>query len=338
MLIEENVSLKNLHTFGIDVKARYLVSCSHIHDICDAIHFQRKQNIPLLILGGGSNLLFTQDFEGLVLKVNLLGKEKIQEIEDFVWVKVAAGENWHSFVEYCIQNNWGGVENLSLIPGTVGAAPMQNIGAYGAEIKETFFYLDAYHIATGQIHRFSNAECKFGYRESIFKNELKNQYVIIAVVFRLSKKPHLKFSYGDIQATLKDKNLSPSIANISKAVIAIRQSKLPNPAEIGNAGSFFKNPYISKKQLEELKTYYPSLPSYPTQDENCLKIPAAWLIEHCGWKGYRKGDAGVHSKQALVLVNYGNAKGSEIADLSEKIKKSVEEKFGITLHTEVNIV
>ena len=338
MLLEENVSLKNHHTFGIDVKARYWVNCSHIHDICDAIDFQKKQNLPLLILGGGSNLLFTRDFEGVVLKINLLGKEKIQETDDFVWVKAYAGENWHNFVEYCIQNGWGGVENLSLIPGTVGAAPMQNIGAYGAEIKDTFSYLDAYHIATGQIHRFGNAECRFGYRESIFKNEVKGQYVIVSVVFKLAKKPHLNFSYGDIQATLNKKNIAPSIASISEAVIEIRQSKLPNPAEIGNAGSFFKNPYISKNQLEELKTHYPLLPSYPTQDENCVKVPAGWLIEHCGWKGYRQGDAGVHSKQALVLVNYGKAQGKEIYDLSEKIKKSVEEKFGVVLHTEVNIV
>jgi len=338
MLIEENVSLKNYHTFGIDVKARYLIHCSHIHDICDAIHFQKQQNRPLLILGGGSNLLFTKDFEGLVLKVNLLGKEKIQEIGDYVWVRAAAGENWHDFVQYCIANNWGGLENLSLIPGTVGAAPMQNIGAYGVEIKETFAYLDAYHIASGQIHRFGNAECKFGYRESIFKNELKNQYIILAVVFKLSKKPKLNFSYGDIQNVLKNKNQVPSIANISEAVIEIRKSKLPNPAEIGNAGSFFKNPFVAKTHLQELQKEYPSMPFYATETEDTFKVPAAWLIEQCGWKGYREGDAGVHSRQALVLVNYGNAQGKEIADLSEKIKKSVQEKFGIALHTEVNIV
>jgi UDP-N-acetylmuramate dehydrogenase len=338
MLFEENVSLKNYHTFGIDVKARYLIHCSHIHDICDAIHFQTTRNLPLLVLGGGSNLLFTEDFEGVVLKVNLQGKEKVQETEGYVWVKAAAGENWHNFVQYCIANDWGGIENLSLIPGTVGAAPMQNIGAYGVEIKETFSYLDAYHIATGQIHRFGNKECKFGYRESIFKSEVKNQYIIISVVFKLSKNHRLNFSYGDIQMVLARQGLSPSIANIGAAVSEIRRSKLPNPSEIGNAGSFFKNPYIEKHQFEVLKTHYPLIPSYPTHDENWVKIPAAWLIENCGWKGYREGDAGVHSKQALVLVNYGKATGKEIADLSEKVRQSVEKKFGIVLHTEVNIV
>lgn len=338
MLIEENVSLKHYHTFGIDVKARYLIHCSHIHDICDAIRFQQNQHLPLLVLGGGSNLLFTKDFEGVVIKINLLGKEKLVETETHVWIKAAAGENWHEFVQYCIRNNWGGLENLSLIPGTVGAAPMQNIGAYGVELKEVFSYLDAYHIATGQIHRFGNAECKFGYRESIFKNEVKNQYVIVSVVFKLSKIPRLNFSYGDIQAILQKNNTSPSIASISEAVMEIRRSKLPNPAEIGNAGSFFKNPYLEKSQFLELKKRFPTMPSYPTQDETLVKVPAAWLIEHCGWKGYREGEAGVHHKQALVLVNYGNAKGEEIAHLSEKIKQSVAEKFGITLHTEVNII
>ena len=338
MLLEENVSLKSYHTFGIDVKARYLIHCSHIHDICDAVHFQKSKEIPLLILGSGSNLLFTESFEGVVLKINLLGKEKTQETEGWVWVKAAAGENWHDFVQYCIANDWGGVENLSLIPGTVGAAPMQNIGAYGVEIKETFSYLEAYHIATGQIHRFGNTECKFGYRESIFKNEVKKQYIITSVVFKLSKNHRLNFSYGDIQMILAQEGLSPSIANIGAAVSAIRRSKLPNPSEIGNAGSFFKNPYIEKKQFEALKVHYPFMPSYPTHDENWVKIPAAWLIENCGWKGYREGDAGVHSKQALVLVNYGNATGKEIAELSEKIKSSVAKKFGIILHTEVNII
>ncbi|GAB4126305.1 MAG: UDP-N-acetylmuramate dehydrogenase [Raineya sp.] len=338
MLIEENVSLKKYHTFGIDVKARYLIHCSHIHDICDAIHFQKNKQLPLLVLGGGSNLLFTEDFKGVVVKINLLGKEKIRETDNYVWVKAAAGENWDEFVQYCIANNLGGLENLSLIPGTVGAAPMQNIGAYGVEIKQTFYYLDAFHIDTGQIHRFGNKECNFGYRESIFKNEVKNRYVIVSVVFRLSKNHQLNVSYGDIQAILNAKRLKPTIANIGAVVSEIRRSKLPNPAEIGNAGSFFKNPYVEKKYFEKLKMQYPSMPSYPTHDENWLKVPAAWLIENCGWKGYREGDVGVHSKQALVLVNYGNAKGKEIANLSEKIKKSVAEKFGIALHTEVNII
>lgn len=337
MLVQKDISLKPYHTFGIEVKTKYLIEIHNIEDVKDALNFQKQQNLELLILGGGSNLLFTKDFEGVVIKVTLKGIEKIKEDENSVWVKVAAGENWHEFVLFCIENGWGGVENLSLIPGTVGAAPMQNIGAYGVEIKETFDSLEAYHLQGGEIHQFSKEQCKFGYRESIFKNEVKGEYLITSVVFKLSKKHLLNFSYGDIQQVLARENIEPSISNISQAVIEIRSSKLPNPKEIGNAGSFFKNPFVEKTHFEKLKDLYPQIPVYPV-DEKLVKIPAGWLIEQCGWKGYKNGDAGVHAKQALVLVNYGHAKGVEIGELSEMIKKSVSEKFGIALHTEVNIV
>jgi len=337
MLLKEHISLKPYHTFGIEVKAKFFTEIYHISDLKEALVFQKQQSLELLILGGGSNLLFTKDFDGLVVKVGLKGKEKIKEDEHFVWVKIAAGENWHEFVLFCIENNWGGVENLSLIPGTVGAAPMQNIGAYGTEIKETFESLEAYHLKSGEMHQFTKEQCKFGYRESIFKNEVKGEYLITSVIFKLSKKHQLNFSYGDIQQILAKENTEPSIQNISQAVIEIRSSKLPNPSEIGNAGSFFKNPFVEKKHFEKLKSLYPQIPMYPV-DENLVKVPAGWLIEQCGWKGYKEEDAGVHAKQALVLVNYGNATGEEIKDLSEKIKKSVFEKFEIHLHTEVNIV
>ncbi len=336
MNILENVSLKSFNTFGIDVKARYFVECWHIHEICDAVHWQKTNNLPLLILGGGSNVLFTQDFEGLVLKISLLGKEVIREDEENIWLKVQAGENWNTLVEYCVARSWGGIENLTLIPGTVGAAPMQNIGAYGVELQEVFEYLEAFDIASGTIYRFDKKDCKFGYRESIFKNELKNRFIILAVVLRLSKKPTLNFSYADVEKFLKERHMEPSIQSISEAVRQIRTEKLPNPAEIGNAGSFFKNPYISKMHYEYLKRDYPSLPAYPL-DENTYKVPAAWLIEQAGWKCYHEGNAGVHHRQALVLINKGNAQGKEIWQLAQKIKKSVEDKFGIVLQTEVNI-
>ncbi|MCS6796513.1 MAG: UDP-N-acetylmuramate dehydrogenase [Raineya sp.] len=336
MQIQENISLKPYNTFGIKVQARYFVECFHIHDICDAIAFQKENKLPLLILGGGSNILFTKDFEGLVLKISLFGKKIIKEDENHLWLKVQAGENWNELVEYCVANNWGGIENLTLIPGTVGAAPMQNIGAYGVELQEVFECLEAFHIATGEIHRFDKKDCKFGYRESVFKNELKNQYIILAVTLKLFKNPILNYSYADVQKFLSEHHITPSVQSISEAVRQIRLAKLPNPAEIGNAGSFFKNPYVSKKHYEYLKRDYPNMPAY-TLDENTYKVPAAWLIEQAGWKGYQEGDAGVHHKQPLVLINKGNAKGHEIWQLAQKIKKNVEAKFGVTLQTEVNI-
>jgi UDP-N-acetylmuramate dehydrogenase len=335
--IQENISLRPYNTFGIEAKARYFAEINQLTDVQIALELMNPQNIPLLILGGGSNVLFTKDFEGLVLKMNMRGVEIINENTEHVWLKVGAGEGWHNFVKYCLSNNYGGVENLSLIPGTVGASPMQNIGAYGVELKEVFEELEAFHLQTLEIHRFNNTQCEFGYRESIFKREEKGNYLILSVTFKLSKNPCLNLSYGAIQEVLDEMQVAnPTIQDVSKAVVQIRTSKLPNPAEIGNAGSFFKNPTIPTNQFQELLEKFPQIPSYPT--ENAVKIPAGWLIEQAGWKGYRNADAGVHTKQALVLVNYGNAKGLEIKKLSKKIQESVQEKFGILLSTEVNFV
>jgi UDP-N-acetylmuramate dehydrogenase len=335
--IQENISLRPYNTFGIEAKARYFAEINQLTDVQIALELMNPQNIPLLILGGGSNVLFTKDFEGLVLKMNMRGVEIINENTEHVWLKVGAGEGWHNFVKYCLSNNYGGVENLSLIPGTVGASPMQNIGAYGVELKEVFEELEAFHLQTLEIHRFNNSQCEFGYRESIFKREEKGNYLILSVTFKLSKNPCLNLSYGAIQEVLDEMQVAnPTIQDVSKAIVQIRSSKLPNPAEIGNAGSFFKNPTIPTNQFQELLEKFPQMPSYPT--ENAVKIPAGWLIEQAGWKGYRNADAGVHTKQALVLVNYGNAKGLEIKKLSKKIQESVQEKFGILLSTEVNFV
>lgn len=332
----QNVSLKPYNTFGIEVKSRYFVECSHIHDLCDAVHFAKKNKLQVLILGGGSNILFTKDFEGMVVRITLKGVQIVKYNEDFVWVKAQAGENWNSLVEYTVAQNWGGIENLTLIPGTVGAAPIQNIGAYGVELQESFETLEAFHLDTGEVHQFDKKDCKFGYRESVFKNKYKNQYAIIAVTLKLSKKPVLNYSYADVQKYLEKHHIEPSVKSISEAVRQIRIEKLPDPAHIGNAGSFFKNPYISKKHYEYLKKNYPLLPAYAI-NENTYKLPAAWLIEQAGWKGYQEGNAGVHSKQPLVLINKGNAKGIEIWQLAQKIQRSVAEKFNIMLQPEVNI-
>lgn len=336
MKILENYSLKKLNTFGIDASAKYFAELSTIEEIKEALsEFSATKK---LILGGGSNLLFTRDFEGIVLKNNLKGIEVVKEDADFYYVRSAAGEVWHELVMHCVKNNYAGLENLSLIPGNVGASPMQNIGAYGVEIKDLFHELEALHIADKSIHTFNNADCKFGYRESVFKRELKNQFIITAVTFKLRKQPVFNTSYGAIEKELEAmgvKNLN--IQSISQAVCNIRNSKLPNPAEIGNAGSFFKNPEVVRGKYEFLKIKYPSIVGYDLPNGN-VKLAAGWLIEQCGWKGKIFGDAGVHKLQALVLVNYGNAKGSEIFELSQKVLDSVKEKFGVELEREVNIV
>jgi UDP-N-acetylmuramate dehydrogenase len=291
-----------------------------------------------LILGGGSNILFTQNYEGLVLKNDLKGISIVKEEDDFVYVQAGAGENWHQFVLYCLRKNLSGAENLSLIPGNVGASPMQNIGAYGVEIKDVFHELEALHLKEKMVRKFNSIECEFGYRDSIFKKRYKDQFAILNVTFRLNKKPQYNISYGAIEQKLKQMGVQElSIHAVSQAVINIRNSKLPDPAVIGNAGSFFKNPEISKHKLDELKRIEPGIPSYATNDDK-LKISAAWLIEQCGWKGYRRGDAGCNAKQALVLVNYGNASGEQIYELSEEIRQSVKERFGIELEREVNIL
>lgn len=335
-MISQNTSLKPFNTFGIDVKANCFATFSSTEELNQIL--KENKNEALLILGGGSNLLLTKDFEGLVLKNEIRGIEVISENDSDVLVKVGAGEVWHEFVLYCISKNFCGIENLSLIPGSVGASPMQNIGAYGVEIKDVFDHLEAFEIATGEIHTFDNATCEFGYRESIFKHSVKNQYVITHVYFKLSKKQNTNTSYGAINQQLEIMGITnPSIKDVSDAVIAIRSSKLPNPKEIGNAGSFFKNPVIDREHFQEILKEYPNAPNYPVT-ENQVKVPAGWLIETAGWKGKVVGETGVHKNQALVLVNYGGATGEEIYQLSTDIIADINQKFKILLTTEVNIL
>ncbi|OJJ16812.1 UDP-N-acetylenolpyruvoylglucosamine reductase [marine bacterium AO1-C] len=335
MQIQNEVSLKSYNTFGIDVKAQKFVEVTQIADLQQLL---AQTTEPILILGGGSNILFTQNFEGLVIKIKLKGIEVIQENEDFVWLEVAAGEVWHELVLYCVAQGYGGIENLSLIPGTVGAAPMQNIGAYGVEIREVLEQVQAIHRNTGEIHTFNNESCNFGYRESIFKNIHKDQYVITGVTLKLSKKPTFNTSYGAIQDTLKANKVETlSLKAISDAVCQIRSSKLPNPAEIGNAGSFFKNPVIPQSQFEALQKRFPNIVGYPLPEAQ-VKVPAGWLIENSGWKGKRFGNIGVHTRQALVLVNYGGGDGAAIRKLSQDIQASVLDKFGVEIKPEINIV
>lgn len=339
MIVREHISLRPYHTFGIHVTAQYFAAFSSVEQLADLISrpFQNVQSPPLLI-GGGSNLLFTRDYAGLVLKNELKGIELTGEDADYYYVTAQAGENWHTFVQHCISRNYAGLENLSLIPGCVGASPMQNIGAYGVEMKDVFQSLKAYHIHDKTVVDFSAADCRFGYRESVFKRQYKNQFVILEVTFRLRKHPVFHTSYGAIEQELERMGVQQlSIQAIAQAVIHIRSSKLPNPAEIGNAGSFFKNPTIPVAQYQALQQRFPGIVGYPAGEQQ-TKLAAGWLIEQCGWKGYRKGDAGCHSQQALVLVNYGHATGSEIYDLSERIIESVREKFGVELEREVNIV
>jgi UDP-N-acetylmuramate dehydrogenase len=338
MQIRENVSLKPYNTFGLEAKARYFATINNAQEAITLLQNPTFKHKPLLILGGGSNMLLTQDFEGLVIKNEIKGIELLLDSADEVVVQVGAGENWHEFVLHAIAQGWGGIENLSLIPGTVGAAPMQNIGAYGVEIKEVFEELQALHLDSLQIHRFTAADCQFGYRESVFKNALKNQYLIVQVSFRLSKKPTFNTSYGAINDTLAAMGIQKlSIKAISDAVIHIRSSKLPNPAEIGNAGSFFKNPVIGSDLAQKLQQHYPDMPHYPINTES-VKVPAAWLIEQCGWKGKDLGGYGVHDKQSLVLVNRGGATGQALKKLATEIQASVADRFGILLDMEVNLV
>lgn len=335
-MISENVSLKPFNTFGIDVKATRFATFSSKEELGQILKDNR--DAPLLILGGGSNLLLTKDFDGLVLKNEIKGIEVISETEDEVLIRSGAGEVWHELVLYCISKNFCGIENLSLIPGSVGASPMQNIGAYGVEIKDVFDHLEALEIATGEIHTFDNETCEFGYRESIFKHAVKNQYVITHVYFKLSKTQSTNTSYGAINQQLEIMGIeNPTIKDVSDAVIAIRSSKLPNPKEIGNAGSFFKNPVIAHAHYHEILKEYPSAPSYPVGEQH-VKVPAGWLIETAGWKGKVVGETGVHKNQALVLVNYGDATGEEIYQLSTDIIEDINQKFKILLTREVNIL
>jgi len=332
-MIQHNIDLKPFNTFGISAVA---ASFTEICSTEDLEHLSLKTTDNYLVLGGGSNILFTQNPGGLVLKIK--GIEVVKETDQYVYVKAAAGEIWHQFVLHAIQNNWGGIENLSLIPGSVGASPMQNIGAYGVEIKDVFEELEAYHIDTKEIHTFNAEECRFGYRESVFKRHLKGRYIILSVTYRLTKNPIINTSYGAILSELEAMGVSqPTIKDVSDAVIRIRSSKLPDPKEIGNAGSFFKNPVIAVELFNSLKEKYPNIPSYPVSATE-VKIPAGWLIEQDGWKGKTIDQYGVHKNQALVLVNYGNAKGHDIFNLSTQIIGSIKDHFGIELEREVNIV
>jgi UDP-N-acetylmuramate dehydrogenase len=337
MKIQQNISLKPYNTFSIDRKARFFVAVQSLEDLNELTPLP-EFGLSKMILGGGSNILLTKDFDGIVVKNSIKGIEVINEDDDNVWLKVNAGENWHELVMHCIENGWGGIENLSLIPGQAGAAPMQNIGAYGVELKDVFESLDAWHIERGQIETFNKEECRFGYRESVFKKEKKDKYIILSIVLRLSKKPGINTSYGVIEQVLKERGIeNPGIREVSDAVISIRQSKLPDPAKIGNAGSFFKNPEVSKEVFLKVKSQFEDVPSYPI-DENTVKIPAGWLIEKAGWKGRTFDNYGVHAHQALVLVNYGGADGNAIKQLAFDIKADIEFKFGIELTPEVNII
>jgi UDP-N-acetylmuramate dehydrogenase len=333
--MQKDVSLKPFNTFGIDVRTALFSSFSSIEELIDLLPAIR--NTDTLISGGGSNMLFTKDFEGLFVRNCIKGVKEIERTETHVIVEAGAGENWHDFVISCVNQGFGGLENLSLIPGCVGASPMQNIGAYGVEIKDTFAYLDAVEISTGDVKRFYLADCAFGYRESVFKHELKNQYIICSVAFTLSLNPTINTSYGVIEAELNEMGITtPSIKDVSNAVIRIRQSKLPDPKLLGNAGSFFKNPVVSNEVLQTIQSSYERVPSYPA-GEGHVKLAAGWLIEQAGWKGKRFGNVGVHELQALVLVNYGGGTGKEIYELSQRIIEDIQVKFGVSLEREVNI-
>jgi UDP-N-acetylmuramate dehydrogenase len=336
--IKENISLKHLNTFGIEAVAKFYVEINSIEDFLELIKTEEYRNSKRLIIGGGSNILFTKDVDGLVIKNQLKGIHIVKESGDDVEVKVAAGEVWHEFVMWCIDHHLAGMENLSLIPGCVGASPMQNIGAYGVEIKDMFVSLEAYDLNSGEAKVFHKSECHFGYRESVFKHEYKDRYIITSVTYRLSRKPHFHTSYGAIGSELEKMGVKDlSIDAISQAVINIRSSKLPDPKKIGNAGSFFKNPEVNSSTYHDLKAKFPDLVAYPLENGN-YKLAAGWLIEQSGLKGYTQGEAGVHDKQALVLINKGHAKGKDIFNLSEHVLQTVFAKFGVKLEREVNII
>jgi UDP-N-acetylmuramate dehydrogenase len=337
MQIQHNFSLKKYNTFGIEAKAKQFVAVHSTEELKQVLETHKGE--AKFILGGGSNMLLTQDINALVIHVDLKGIKIIKEDDDHVWVESRAGEVWHEFVLWTIDQNFGGLENMSLIPGNVGTTPIQNIGAYGTEIKDTFVSCNAMNIANQEMKTFEKAECKFGYRESIFKQEAKDQYVITSVVFQLTKRNHkINTAYGDITKELEKNNIvTPTLKEVSNAVIAIRQSKLPDPKELGNSGSFFKNPIIPKALYEKAHAQFPEMPHYVVSETE-VKVPAGWLIEQAGFKGKRFGDAGIHKNQALVLVNYGSATGQEILAVSRDIQATVLEKYGIAIEAEVNVI
>jgi UDP-N-acetylmuramate dehydrogenase len=337
MDIQEDISLKKYNTFGIDAKAKFFCEINSIADLKKALSLQGYPT--LFILGGGSNMLITKDLENLVLHINLKGIELVSENKDEAIIKVSAGENWHNMVLWTLDHDYGGLENLSLIPGNTGTAPIQNIGAYGVELKDTFVSCEAMEIGSRELKTFTKEACQFGYRDSYFKNEGLGKYIITSVSFKLTKRNHkLHVDYGAIISELQNNGIgNPSIKDVSNAVISIRKSKLPDPKELGNSGSFFKNPVVDKQQFDNFTKLNPTAPFYKVS-ENEFKIPAGWLIEQCGYKGKRFGDAGVHKHQALVLVNYGDASGAEIIELAENIIDSVSQRFGIMISPEVNII
>lgn len=334
--IKENFSLKKYNTFGFDINCRYFASFSNEEELKELLLIHKNKNIPLMVIGGGSNILFTKNFNGLIIQPTICGIEIINETDDFVDLRVGAGENWDSFVEYCVNRNWGGVENLSLIPGFVGTCPIQNIGAYGVEVKDVISKVETIDIESLRKQEFANTECRFGYRESIFKHDLKGKQVVTYVHFKFNKNHEYKLNYGNLNDELQ-KYESVNLKNIRNAVIDIRNSKLPKPEETGNAGSFFKNPEVKEAVFEKIRQQYQDVPNFK-QSNNNVKIPAGWLIEQAGWKGKNIGNAAVHNKQALVLINRGNATGAEVLYLAREIQKSVNNQFGIELEMEVNVV
>ena len=335
--ILENYDLAKLNTFGVSAYAKFFIEINHEDDLKELFSSSLFKDNEKLFLGGGSNVLFTKDFNGIVILNKLKGIDIIEEDSEYVFIRSFGGEKWHGLVTFVVDSEYWGVENLSFIPGTVGAAPVQNIGAYGVEIKDVIENIETYEIESGKKRIFTNKECEFGYRESIFKNKLKGKYFISAVIFKLNKKQNLNSKYEVLKKYLEENKIEvKNPRDISDAIISIRKSKLPDPVFIGNAGSFFKNVYTNQEKIEEIKKDYPDMPSFKEFEK--VKIPAGWLIEKCGWKGKRVGNVGVHEKQALVLVNYGGATGKEILDLSMQIITSVETKFGLTLEREVNLI
>lgn len=336
MAFLENHSLARANTFGIEAQARCFWQVGTEAELAQALCTVTARNLPLLVLGGGSNIVLSGDFPGLVLQPALRGIRCYAEDESHYFVEVMAGENWHGFVQYSLAQHWFGLENLSLIPGSVGASPIQNIGAYGVELTDVFDSLTAMEIATGELHEFTREQCRFAYRDSVFKQELKNRYIITRVRFRLLKQPQIKVAYGDIQAELAGQGIGePTPAQVSAAVIAIRSRKLPDPAVLGNAGSFFKNPVIPQAQFEVLKAQFPAVVAYP--QVTGVKLAAGWLIEQAGWKGKRIGPVGAYERQALVLVNYGGARGADVVRVAEAVQAAVQEKFGVALEMEPNV-
>lgn len=337
MEILNDFSLKNYNTFGIEAKAKQFVAVHTTAELKTIL--EQNQDERKFILGGGSNMLLTKDIDALVIHIDLKGKKIVKEDDDFVWIESQAGENWHEFVLWTIGQNFGGLENMSLIPGNVGTTPVQNIGAYGTEIKDTFVSCEAMNITSQEMKTFTNAECHFGYRESVFKNEVKDQYIITSVIYKLTKRNHkINTSYGDIQAELAKNNITaPGLKDVSNAVIAIRKSKLPDPAELGNSGSFFKNPILLKTDFESIHQKFPEMRFFDISETE-VKVPAGWLIEQAGLKGKRFGDAGIHKNQALVLVNYGGATGQEILAVSKTVQDTVFNTFGIHIEAEVNVI